>query len=167
MKIRTCSINIYVLALFVLFMMMAFSFNPFGESSAEADVYTNKEKIYLKDMSFESPEAPQVFTRDWAPHSDLADRNIAYAVQWFGMAAVAFCFAGILVVRRVRSRSGAERRPEQLDSGPDAPHPPRQAQGSPQADPSKGWRSTIVSLRSGPVEMRSIGTPTSSSSRPR
>lgn len=32
-------------------MMTAFSFNPFCESSAEADVYTNKEKIYLKDIT--------------------------------------------------------------------------------------------------------------------
>jgi hypothetical protein len=51
MKIRTCSINKYVLAFFVLCMMTVFSFNPFRESAAEAAVYTNMEKIYLKDIT--------------------------------------------------------------------------------------------------------------------
>lgn len=29
------------------------------------------QKIYLKDVSFESPDAPQVFTRDWQPEAEV------------------------------------------------------------------------------------------------
>ena len=34
-------------------------------------------------------ESPEGFVRDWAPPADRADRNIAYAVQWFGLALLA------------------------------------------------------------------------------
>jgi len=44
-------------------------------------------------------DAPDGFVREWTPHSDLADRNIAYAVQWFGLAALAVGGVIIIVVR--------------------------------------------------------------------
>lgn len=40
-------------------------------NSTEAEQQFGLQKIYLKDMSFESPEAPQVFTRDWAPEVEV------------------------------------------------------------------------------------------------
>ncbi|MFI5324025.1 MAG: hypothetical protein ACHQ6U_10965, partial [Thermodesulfobacteriota bacterium] len=51
MKIRTGSINKYILALFVLSMTAAFLFNLFKESAAEAVPYTNIDKIYLKNIT--------------------------------------------------------------------------------------------------------------------
>jgi surfeit locus 1 family protein len=39
------------------------------------------------------PAAPAGFVREWAPPADRADRNIAYAVQWFGLALLAFVIA--------------------------------------------------------------------------
>ena len=39
--------------------------------NTEAEQQFGLQKIYLKDMSFESPEAPQVFTRDWAPEVEV------------------------------------------------------------------------------------------------
>ena len=38
-------------------------------------------------------EAAQGFIREWAPPTDRADRNIAYAVQWFGLALLALVLA--------------------------------------------------------------------------
>jgi len=29
------------------------------------------ERVYLKDLSFESPNAPQVFASEWKPHVHL------------------------------------------------------------------------------------------------
>jgi preprotein translocase subunit SecB len=40
-------------------------------NNTEAEQQFGLQKIYLKDMSFESPEAPQVFTRDWAPEVEV------------------------------------------------------------------------------------------------
>lgn len=52
---------------------------------AEQDRQISVQKIYIKDFSFESPQAPTVFTKtDWEPktnlnlrssHSDLGDNN--------------------------------------------------------------------------------------------
>lgn len=55
------------------------------------------------------PDAPDGFLRDWAPTTDRADRNIAYAVQWFGLAVLALALAiGVVVRGRRRQReSGA------------------------------------------------------------
>jgi surfeit locus 1 family protein len=39
------------------------------------------------------PEAPDGFSREWAPDTISADRNIAYAVQWFGLGALAIILA--------------------------------------------------------------------------
>jgi len=40
------------------------------------------QKIYLKDFSFESPRAPEVFTKsDWAPKTDLNLRSVHTAVD--------------------------------------------------------------------------------------
>ena len=47
-------------------------------------------------------DAPEGFVREWTPHSDLADRNIAYAVQWFGLAALAVGGVIVVIVRRHR-----------------------------------------------------------------
>jgi surfeit locus 1 family protein len=45
------------------------------------------------------------FLRDWGPRTGLADRNIAYAVQWFGLSLVAFAIGVGSVVRRGRNPS--------------------------------------------------------------
>jgi surfeit locus 1 family protein len=39
------------------------------------------------------PAAPAGFVREWAPPADRANRNIAYAVQWFGLALLALVIA--------------------------------------------------------------------------
>lgn len=41
------------------------------EVESEAEQEFGLQKIYLKDLSFESPDAPQVFTRDWAPEVEV------------------------------------------------------------------------------------------------
>lgn len=45
------------------------------------------------------------FLRDWGPRTGLADRNIAYAVQWFGLSVAAFVIGVGSVVRRRRNPS--------------------------------------------------------------
>ena len=52
-------------------------------------------------------EAPAGYVREWAPASDRADRNIAYAVQWFGLAAVSLLIAAILGGRSLRRQAEA------------------------------------------------------------
>lgn len=53
---------------------MAESISP-GESNAGAGVTGEQEfevrKVYLKDISFESPSAPDIFTREWQPVVDV------------------------------------------------------------------------------------------------
>jgi len=44
-------------------------------------------------------EAPEGFVREWSPQADRADRNIAYAVQWFGLALVALIIAAGMAVK--------------------------------------------------------------------
>jgi surfeit locus 1 family protein len=48
------------------------------------------------------PAAPEGYVRDWAPPADRADRNLAYAVQWFGLAALAFVIAVGAALRGLR-----------------------------------------------------------------
>jgi surfeit locus 1 family protein len=50
------------------------------------------------------PAAPEGFVREWAPESDRADRNIAYAVQWFGLALLALVLA---IGVAIKGRHGA------------------------------------------------------------
>ena len=55
-----------------------------------------------------------------------------------------------------------------IDIGsPARARPPHAAQAGPLQDASNGWRRTMVSSRSGPVEIMSIGTPPSDSMRAR
>jgi surfeit locus 1 family protein len=54
------------------------------------------------------PAAPAGFVREWAPPADRANRNIAYAVQWFGLALLAF---GIALGIAWKSRRGAREIP--------------------------------------------------------
>jgi hypothetical protein len=51
MKIMTESISKYIFSLFALIVIAGFPFVLFSESEAEAVVYSNKEKIYLKDIT--------------------------------------------------------------------------------------------------------------------
>jgi surfeit locus 1 family protein len=53
-------------------------------------------------------EAPSGYARDWTPPADRDERNIAYAVQWFALAALALTLA-VGVAWRARRR-----RPEPL-----------------------------------------------------
>ena len=48
------------------------------ESQAQQQI-VNLEKIYLKDVSFETPNSPQVFTKEWQPeiNIDLASNGQA------------------------------------------------------------------------------------------
>ena len=40
-------------------------------AASEAEQQFTIQKIYIKDVSFESPNAPAVFTEDWKPDSNL------------------------------------------------------------------------------------------------
>lgn len=53
------------------------------------------------------PESPQGFTREWAPATDRDERNVAYAVQWFGLAALAAVLAVGSAIRSHRRARGA------------------------------------------------------------
>lgn len=46
---------------------------PAGEASAQVSV----QRIYLKDLSFESPQAPDIFRQDWKPNvkMDLSSKH--------------------------------------------------------------------------------------------
>jgi surfeit locus 1 family protein len=50
------------------------------------------------------PNAEFGFVRDWAPSAERAERNIAYAVQWFGLAALAIALASGILLRRYGRR---------------------------------------------------------------
>jgi surfeit locus 1 family protein len=50
------------------------------------------------------PAADHGFLRDWGPETGRADRNIAYAVQWFGLSLLALAIAVGIVVRRSRAQ---------------------------------------------------------------
>ena len=41
------------------------------QSSESAEPHFSIEKIYLKDVSFESPGAPAIFTDDWSPEINM------------------------------------------------------------------------------------------------
>jgi surfeit locus 1 family protein len=42
------------------------------------------------------PQSASGFVREWGPEAARSDRNLAYAVQWFGLALLAFvCAAGV------------------------------------------------------------------------
>jgi len=48
------------------------------------------------------PDADAGYVRDWAAPRDLDDRNLAYAVQWFALAALAFVLAVGAAIRSHR-----------------------------------------------------------------
>ena len=41
------------------------------QASENAEPQFSIEKIYLKDVSFESPDAPTIFTDDWSPEINM------------------------------------------------------------------------------------------------
>jgi len=49
----------------------------------------------------------QGYTRSWGPETDRDERNIAYAVQWFALAAVAISIAIGIAVNGYRRRKAA------------------------------------------------------------
>lgn len=51
MNISTRPINKFILSIFVFSVIAAFSFDPFTAGVAQAVVYNNKEKIYLRDIT--------------------------------------------------------------------------------------------------------------------
>ena len=51
-----------------------------GLAKAQTPTFT-MQKIYLKDVSFESPGAPEVFMREWKPKADLRFDNKANQVS--------------------------------------------------------------------------------------
>jgi surfeit locus 1 family protein len=53
------------------------------------------------------PEAPRGFVRDWQSAGIPPERNIAYAVQWFGLAALAAVLVVVLGVRSLRRGQSA------------------------------------------------------------
>jgi hypothetical protein len=54
------------------------------------------------------PDAANGFERNWAPAEDRADRSLAYAVQWFGLAALALALAIGTAVRSLRRNAGSK-----------------------------------------------------------
>jgi len=42
-----------------------------AQNSENAEAHFSIEKIYLKDVSFESPETPTIFTDDWSPEINM------------------------------------------------------------------------------------------------
>jgi surfeit locus 1 family protein len=53
------------------------------------------------------PAAATGFTRDWVAAGVPPERNIAYAVQWFGLAALALVLTVVLGMRTLRRTAGA------------------------------------------------------------
>ncbi|MDX1561517.1 MAG: SURF1 family protein, partial [Gammaproteobacteria bacterium] len=47
-------------------------------------------------------DAPHGFGRDWQPPADRAQTNLAYAVQWFALAALAAALAAGFAIRTWR-----------------------------------------------------------------
>jgi len=71
-----------------------------------ADIEARLNREVLRFVVLLDPAAQDGYVRDWSPPQDRADRNIAYAVQWFGLALLAFVIAIGSVVRGWR-RAGA------------------------------------------------------------
>ena len=49
------------------------------------------------------PSEPDGFVREWQPRAMPPERHVAYAVQWFALAATVLCIGVILGVRRSKS----------------------------------------------------------------
>jgi surfeit locus 1 family protein len=62
-------------------------------------------KVYAFELLLDA-DAEHGFERDWAAPRDMAMRNIAYAVQWFGLAGLALAIATGFVIRRYRRTRG-------------------------------------------------------------
>jgi hypothetical protein len=97
-KILTRPINLFILPLFVLCLITAFSFNPFSESAAEA-AYTNKEKIYLKDITPILYELSEIGKSVSAKAVSLQNSTSDVCSQKFGY------YQGIVESMRVRLNS--------------------------------------------------------------
>lgn len=79
--------------------VMVMSFPDFGEIEAALGRKAQHFQLLL------DADEEDGFLRDWGPRAGLADRNIAYAVQWFGLSLVAFAIGVGSVVRRRRNPS--------------------------------------------------------------
>lgn len=76
------------------------SFPDFADLEVALDLALYRFQVLL-DAS-----ADDGFLRDWGPDTTLADRNIAYAVQWFGLSLLGLAIAvGVVIRRRRRDRS--------------------------------------------------------------
>ena len=51
------------------------------QSSENAEPQFSIEKIYLKDVSFESPAAPAIFTEDWSPEINMELNSQANPIE--------------------------------------------------------------------------------------
>ena len=51
------------------------------QSSENAEPQFSIEKIYLKDVSFESPAAPAIFTEDWTPEINMELNSQANPIE--------------------------------------------------------------------------------------
>jgi surfeit locus 1 family protein len=76
--------------------LMVLSFPDFDDIEAALGEAVHRFQLLL------DPAAPEGYLRDWAPPADRADRNLAYAVQWFGLAALAFVIAVGAALRGLR-----------------------------------------------------------------
>lgn len=50
-------------------------------TNEKAEAHFSIEKIYLKDVSFESPAAPSVFTEEWSPEINMDLNSQGHAVD--------------------------------------------------------------------------------------
>ena len=79
------------------------SFPDFADLETALDLALYRFQVLL-DAS-----ASDGFLRDWGPDRTRADRNIAYAVQWFGLSLLALAIAIGVVIRRSRAERPAPR----------------------------------------------------------
>ena len=73
--------------------MTVLSFPDFAAIEAVLGAQVHEFQLLL------DPAAPEGFVREWVPPADRADRSIAYAVQWFGLALLALVLAIGVAVR--------------------------------------------------------------------
>jgi surfeit locus 1 family protein len=81
--------------------VIVLSFPDFSDLEAALDRPLYRFQVLL-DAS-----ADDGFLRDWGRDTALADRNIAYAVQWFGLSLLAVAIAVGVVIRRRRGERPA------------------------------------------------------------
>ena len=70
------------------------------------EAYASETGLRLEPRVIEQhSDLPDGLARDWAPHDAGAEKNQAYALQWYSLAALAVVLAIVLSFRKIEAAS--------------------------------------------------------------